>query len=735
MTDEEKIDLAKKGYTPDQIVEIEEGKNVGVDVSIYARKQYLAIQMCQIKLGLFEKLPVEIYAKPEFDWFQMEEIRKGLSKKLNVEIYAKPTIPYNKMREMRKGLEKNFILTEFLNLDAGKIRQIRKAKENNVDIMEYIDDYSAEQLEQIRDALQEGLPIKEYLSANYRGASINEIKQGLKNGLDVSVYAQESYNWEQMREIRLGMEHRVDYKMYLNPWYSSGQMREIRLGLENGINARKYASFMYTAMEMEMYRIRLQERIVGNMTTRLSVSEYNFDDESTDALSDDFILNVHEDGMEVYLSLTGENTVKDFDNVIEALHDRNVTYGIDEEVIRNLLAGKNAGGRTALVAKGDRPEDGKDGYYEFFFKTDLNKKPKLLEDGSVDYKEIDWYEMVEKGQKIVLYHPAEDGKDGMTVTGYTLPASRGKEQPIITGKGFTLSEDKMTYYADFNGIILYENNMIVIKKVLELDEVSPATGDIEFNGLIHVKGNIFKGMKLTSSGDIIVDGFVENAEISSDGDIVLKEGMNGSGGVGIVKAKGNVYGKFFEAVELTCGGDFSANYCLNSVVSTGGKATLNGSNGNLVGGSMTASAGLIVHDIGNGANIETNVVLGNTDYIWNASRDLEMKQKEIEHELTMLKNAQKDMMRKFQAEERSAMDVYKKFDASIYAKNKELEEIVNEIKECEETARLNADVSAEVNGTIYEGAVVEINGAYWKATRSSRVNIKNAGGRIAVYTL
>lgn len=122
-----KLNYIKEGFTPDQISEIDEGMEAGIDVSVYARKDFFAMQMRQIRKGLTDHLPMAEYAKPEYDWFQLEEIREGLSSFIDVKKYDSPEIPYDKMRQIRLGLEKGIDLTEYLPLNAGIINQIRQA--------------------------------------------------------------------------------------------------------------------------------------------------------------------------------------------------------------------------------------------------------------------------------------------------------------------------------------------------------------------------------------------------------------------------------------------------------------------------------------------------------------------------------------------------------------------------------------------------------------------------------
>ena len=54
--------LDKAQYSTDQIQEIEEGQEKGLDVSYYENPEFLAIQMREIRLGMMDDLPVELYS-------------------------------------------------------------------------------------------------------------------------------------------------------------------------------------------------------------------------------------------------------------------------------------------------------------------------------------------------------------------------------------------------------------------------------------------------------------------------------------------------------------------------------------------------------------------------------------------------------------------------------------------------------------------------------------------------
>ena len=73
---------------PQQMVEIREGLEYNLDVSIYAKSDFSDYQMDEIKLGLKDNLDVSLYTKPEYSWKQMNEKRKILLKESTLKQFS-----------------------------------------------------------------------------------------------------------------------------------------------------------------------------------------------------------------------------------------------------------------------------------------------------------------------------------------------------------------------------------------------------------------------------------------------------------------------------------------------------------------------------------------------------------------------------------------------------------------------------------------------------------------------
>lgn len=716
------MNIEQLTFTQEQKHQIELGRKAGLDVSVYAKPELLAIQMHEIRLGLEQGLPVQHYASAQYDWFQMEEIRKGLERKVDITRYADPAIPFDVMRQIRKGLENGFDLSGAKRYPAGALRQLRIAACEKIDIRKYIrEGYDEEQLMQIRIAKEKRLNLDPYLSLTLRGPSIREIVLGLENGVDVSVYADTGMNWQQMREIRLGLEKCLDVSLYRNTLYSWQQMREIRLGIEMSVPVEHYLSLMYTAKEMKNIRLDL---LAENPV------EYKNGHEEQEQYKN-FMLLINADWMEAYILLTDENAVLGREQILSALKEKGVVSGIKEDAIKELGNGEPHPGMIT-IATGEMPEEGKDGWYEYFFETEIKKMPKILEDGTADYQDVKWFEVVKKGQKVIYYHGATEGKKGRRINGELIHGVKGRELLPLQGKGIMLLPDHRTYVAATDGRIELKDGKVEVTNIMVLDEVSKMTGNVEFNGSVCVQGMVRDGAVIRASGDIVVDGFTEAAVLEAGGNIILRKGNNPRNR-GHIHAGKNVMGSFFENAKVMAGEDVKANYCMNSKVTAERDIIITGKMGKVVGGITQAGMNLEVYDLGNSAGLRTEVYVGREDKYINDKNQLALQMKSVGKELSLLRSAYQNFQKRFTPEERNINPMYLKIEDAIYTKELELKSIREKDEYLEQKIDKSRRAKMIVKGTIYQGTKVDVNGAKWNSNLVTNVTLRKKDERISIY--
>ncbi|MEH2941845.1 FapA family protein [Lachnospiraceae bacterium KK002] len=686
-------------------------------------------QVEEIRQGLEKGLDVSWYTSVNYDWFQMEEIKKGLERGLDVSVYARPEISYDRMRQIRKGLKEGVDLSGHQELEAGYLRQIRKAKMGHVDIFSYIEaGYEPDQLEEIRLGLEHKADISRYLIKEFLGESLREIRLGVEEGLDVSVYARIYFGWQQMREIRLGLERRVDVSLYAKELYRWQQMREIRLGLEKGLDVSAYKSLMYSAREMRQIRMKMQEQARQVEQTDFQIELL----EEQARQASECVVTVSRDRMEVYVTLE-KGTSKSKNEIMRLLARENVVFGIKQDEIEKNLKEAEQSTRRFLAAEGVRPERGRDGYYEYFFRTGIPQIPAVRQDGSIDYQNTVYFEQVKAGQVIAVYHEAQPGIGGRTVDGTELPAQNGQEKQILKGRGFLLSQDKKTYIARESGKIELKNNEITIQPLLVVTEVTISTGNLRFNGSIWVKGNVGSGVVIQSKDELIIEGNVEAARLQSGKRIVIKNGVSG-GGMAVIESAEDIHGKFFEGATLTANGGIYANYVMNSNLIAGKEIEISGSKGAIIGGNAAAVNGIKAHHIGNRAGLLTNISLGVSKAMIEKEEEAEIKLKKLQSELEIFEEAYRKLQKQYPLEVRNEMELYLKVEQATYIKRKQMEQQVERTKELEEKRKKANEAKMMVYGILNAGTAVQMNGLQWTAASSVRnVTVRLSGKEIGVF--
>ncbi len=362
--------------------------------------------------------------------------------------------------------------------------------------------------------------------------------------------------------------------------------------------------------------------------------------EKNDAAKVEIVIS--DDETEAYMKLppTQDGKLYTVELLKVYLKEEGIISGIKEDVLRKIIAEERYNEKV-LVAEGIRVQDGKDGWFEFLFDTEVNTRPKILKDGSVDYTPCGDVPAVHEGEKIVIYHPAAEPKDGLNVFGQVLAGRRGKELARLKGKGFIVSDDNREYTARYTGKVTYKDDWLQVDEELTINEdVSyTTTGSISFVGNIHIKGNVLSGMEVISErGGIIVDGFVEAAELKAKKDIVLKNGMQGNG-KGKIECEESVSGKFFEQTVVICKGDVHANAIMNCQIEAGQDILVSGRFGIIVGGKVSALRRVQAMIVGNAAEKKTEIHSG-------VEGDLFAQMAKCEHDMNALQEELNDIKRK-----------------------------------------------------------------------------------------
>lgn len=330
--------------------------------------------------------------------------------------------------------------------------------------------------------------------------------------------------------------------------------------------------------------------------------------EQSDGKSYVRILN---DGMEAWLSLAPavEEPYTEA-SVHEFVKSQGITNGILESNVKAMVR-KKVYNRETLIAVALKAQEGKDGYYQFYFRRDNQKPaPHIRPDGTVDYGSFHLIETVKKDDMLAMYHPATKGKAGCNVQGKVLPFNQGKDLPPLKGKGFYRNEGSNAYFAARDGRVEYKDGEIEIRSTHIIEgDVTIATGSVEFFGDIIIHGNVESGVSIKTGRTLTIDGTLGACNIYAVGDIILKKGVQGGNKSKIV-TRGNLYADFIEHSDVEATKEIKANVIMNSNVISEDKIILTGSRGAIIGGYTHADKGIEIKCAGNDAEIRTVIHVG-----------------------------------------------------------------------------------------------------------------------------
>ncbi len=295
-------------------------------------------------------------------------------------------------------------------------------------------------------------------------------------------------------------------------------------------------------------------------------------------------------------------------DILSDLEFKNIKYGIDEAAIDAFLSNREYC-TDIIIAKGLQPRHGTDAVIEYFFDTDRHARPTRLEDGSVDFFNLNTINHCKEGGLLARLTPEDRGDYGFDVYGERIKPREVKHLTIKYGENIDISEDKLEIYSKINGHVMLTEDKVFVSDVYEVENVGTATGNIMSEGSVIVSGNVQAGFSIEATGNVEVRGVVEGASITAGGDIVIARGMNGMG-KGKLKAGGRVVAKFVENATIDAGTYVEADSIMHSKVSARLEITVDGRKGFIAGGAVRATEKISCKTLGSAMGADTLVEVG-----------------------------------------------------------------------------------------------------------------------------
>ena len=445
-------------------------------------------------------------------------------------------------------------------------------------------------------------------------------------------------------------------------------------------------------------------------------SELRVGDSDGIEINESMDIGVTPDGMEVrcrFYPASAKGGKMDAEEIIKDLQFREICYGIDQEAVIAYL--KSPVYCTDVVlARGKSPREGRDAEIRYFFQTDVNLKPKRNEDGTVDYHELGTISHVKKGDLLAELIKEDAGDCGTNVYGQEIRPKTVKSLRLSYANNITISEDGTKAYSDVNGHASLVNGKIFVSDIYEVPaDVDNSIGNIDYEGNVHVVGNVKGGFQIRAKGDIVVDGVVEDAVLNAGGQIIVQRGIHGMT-KGIMCASGNIVCKFIENATVTAGGYIETEAILHSKVSAASEVRVAGKKGIITGGVIRAGSVVDALTIGSEMGTQTHIEVGvepqKKEHFLELQKQLQADTKEIAQVKPILLNYS-GKIAKGETLTKEKLLYIKQLAETLQAKEKEVAAIQEEYFKLQAEIMQSNGACVKVKKTIYPGVVVNISDA------------------------
>ncbi|MCL1046631.1 FapA family protein [Shewanella electrodiphila] len=337
------------------------------------------------------------------------------------------------------------------------------------------------------------------------------------------------------------------------------------------------------------------------------------------------IIDINEDKMSASMTLEAAWGGKDpsLPIILNGLKSYKVKMGLSKPKILSLIKqlailppGESC---DSVIAVGKLPANG--------INANLSRKvplarerllqPQEREDGSVDMRNLGAMIMVKPGDVLMVKTPATSGTAGYNIHGEAILQVEGKDLSMQPGSGTEIDpEDPYKLIATVAGQPVENKKGMQVDDMLQIKDVDVKYGHVDFEGSILITGDVHEGMKVKSSGDITVMGFVESATLEANGDVIVSKGIIGrqikehelSNNI---TAQGQICAQFVQYSNLTAHSDILVTkQLLHSHSQSDSFITVSdpsAKRGDLVGGRATAKNGIKAVAFGATAGTKTEL--------------------------------------------------------------------------------------------------------------------------------
>lgn len=318
-----------------------------------------------------------------------------------------------------------------------------------------------------------------------------------------------------------------------------------------------------------------------------------------------------------------------------ALKKSKITYGIDEELVEKIIT-EESFFKIFRIALGVPAIHGKDGEIIEYIPRQEYLMFEEDETGRVNYRDLNLFRKIKKGELICDIIAPEDGIDGMDVKGTVLKGKNGKAARVPAGSHTIITPDGTRLVAEQDGFISFQAEKFRVENRLVINgDVDMSVGNQDFLGDIFIQGDVLSGFTIKATGNVFISGLVEGAEIIAGENINIGSGMNGNNR-GTLRAGDSIQSSFMENAKVYASGDIKVKSMISCEVYCDGTIDASNGIGVLMGGTITAGKSVTAKVIGSKAYRRTEIFLG-------VMPDTKVKRDQKEEELKNIKTTRENL--------------------------------------------------------------------------------------------
>jgi uncharacterized protein (DUF342 family) len=280
-----------------------------------------------------------------------------------------------------------------------------------------------------------------------------------------------------------------------------------------------------------------------------------------------------------------------------------VVYGIDQFLLADLAEAHQPGARYC-IARGLPPDDG----LEYGFSLSSERTPQRLEDGRVDFHNLNAVQNVLQQQVLVTKLPPAARKAGRTVRGADVPPPYHDVPLPQPGSHVALSADATSLVALTNGYPVFIDNVLSVETSYMVDgDVDFTTGNLTCVGHVVVSGDVKNHFSIKGAQDVTIHGVTDGGTIDAGGSMYLYGNVFGQHKSHITSAS-SIHATYIDAATVRARKDIILTRgTRHSDLYAGGSVLVQGDEGHIIGGTIRAHRRILAHNLGSERAIPTQV--------------------------------------------------------------------------------------------------------------------------------